>query len=101
MQNITHYSFQHFFFKNNIGDGWLAEGENKKERRESLTKTSQWWMSVKANHGACAREEEGNVTNNLNYFFPDIKGGRKIDCEASPRTFFCYKWYQYRGVFLS
>lgn len=51
-------------------------------------------MSVKANHGACAREEEGNVTNNLNYFFPDIKGGRKIDCEASPRTFFCYKWYQ-------
>ena len=31
--------------------------------------------------------ERGNATNNLNYLFPDIKGGRKIDCEAYPRTF--------------
>ena len=32
-------------------------------------------MSVIASHDACARMEEGNVTNNLNYLFPDIKGG--------------------------
>ena len=58
-------------------------------------------MGIITSHGACARMEEGNVTNNLNYLFPDIKGGRKIDYKASPRTFFCYKWYHYRRVFLS
>ena len=58
-------------------------------------------MGVVKCHGACARMEEGNVTNNLNYLFPGIKGGHKIDCELSTRTFFCCKWYQYRGVFLT
>ena len=41
--------------------------------------------------------EEGNATNNLRHLFPDTNGRCKIDCEASPKTF----WYQYRGVFLS
>ena len=41
--------------------------------------------------------EEGNATNNLGHHFPDAKGRCKIDCDASPKTF----WYQYRGVFLS
>ena len=44
--------------------------------------------------------EEGNITNNLRELFPDSKGGCKIDCEASPRTFICYKWCKCRGVFL-
>ena len=39
--------------------------------------------------------EERNITNNLN-----IKGGRKIDCDAFPRIFLCYKLSQYRGAFL-
>ena len=34
-------------------------------------------MDVITSHGACARMEGGNVTNNLNYLFPGIKGGRK------------------------
>ena len=45
--------------------------------------------------------KEGNVSNNLRELFPDTKGGCKTDCEVSPSTFFCYKWCQYRGVFLS
>ena len=45
--------------------------------------------------------EEGNVTYNLNYVSLDVKGGRKIDFETSPTAFCCYKWYQYRGVFLN
>ena len=57
-------------------------------------------MGVISSHGACAKTEERNVTNNLNYFFSDTKGGRKIDCEAFPKTFFYYKWYQYRDIFL-
>ena len=48
-------------------------------------------MGVMTSHGACARMKKGNVTNNLNYLFPDINGERKFDCEASPTTFFCYK----------
>ena len=32
-----------------------------------------------------ARMEEGNISNNLIYLFPDIKGGRKTDFEASPK----------------
>ena len=58
-------------------------------------------MGVITSDGACATMEVGNVNSNLNYLFPDIKGGRKTYCEASSRTFFCYKWYQYRAVFLS
>ena len=58
-------------------------------------------MGVITSHRAFAIMEEGNVTNNLIYLFSDIKGGRKIDCEASSRIFFCYKWYQCRGAFLS
>ena len=30
-------------------------------------------MGFIISHGACARMEEGNVINNLNYLFPDIK----------------------------
>ena len=33
--------------------------------------------------------------------FPDTKGECKTDCEVSSTIFFCYKWCQYRGVFLS
>ena len=58
-------------------------------------------MGVVISHGACARVENGNVTYNLNYLFPNIKGGCKIDCEPSSRTIFYYKWYQYGGVYLS
>ena len=58
-------------------------------------------MGVIISHGACARMEERNVTNNLRDIFPVTKGGSKIDCEESPRAFSCYKWYQYRSVFLS
>ena len=46
-------------------------------------------MSVITSHGACARMDEENMANNLNYLFSDIKGRRKIDCEASRRIFFC------------
>ena len=59
---------------------------------------------LKTSHGACARMEKGNVTKNLHNIkdlFPHTKEGCKIDCELSPRTFFCYKRYQYRGVFLN
>ena len=45
-------------------------------------------MGVKTSPGAGARMEQGNVTNNLNYLFPKIKCGRKIDCGTSPRRFF-------------
>ena len=44
-------------------------------------------MGVITSHGACARMEGGNVTNNLNYLFRRIKGGRKINCEAPPGHF--------------
>ena len=44
-------------------------------------------MDVITSRGACARMEGGNVTNNLNYLFPGIKGGRKINCEAPPGHF--------------
>ena len=53
------------------------------------------------NHGICTGMEKGNVTNNVREPFPDTKGGCKTDCKVSPTTFFCYKWCQYRGVFLS
>ena len=62
---------------------------------------SQQRIGVITNHGALARMEEGNVTNNLRDLFPDTKKGCKIDCETSPMTFFRYKLYQYMGVFLS
>ena len=58
-------------------------------------------MGVITSHGVSARMKEGNITNNLSEQFPDTKGACKIDCKASPRTFFCYKWYQCRSVFLS
>ena len=45
-------------------------------------------MGVIISHGACARMDEGNVTNNLNYLFPDLKGGGKIDYEAPPQDLF-------------
>ena len=44
-------------------------------------------MGVIISHGACARMEERNVTNNLLDIFPVTKGGSKIDCEESPRPF--------------
>ena len=52
-------------------------------------------------HGACARMEEGNVTNNLRELSLNANVGYKSDCEAFSRAFFCYKWYLYRGLFLS
>ena len=58
-------------------------------------------MGVITSHGAFVRMTEGNVTINLNDLFLDIKRGRKIDSKASPRTFFCYKWYPYRSASLS
>ena len=51
-------------------------------------------MGVMKSHGARARMEEGNVTNNLYHFFPDFNRGLKIDREAFSRTLFCCKWYQ-------
>ena len=51
-------------------------------------------------NGACARMEEGNVTNNLRELSPNANVGYKSDCEAVSRAFFCYKWYLYRGLFL-
>ena len=74
----------------------MAEREDPKKLKESSTNI----VGVIASHGTCARMEEGNVTNNLRELFPDSKGGCKIDCEASPRTFICYKWCKCRGVFL-
>ena len=58
-------------------------------------------MSVTASHDACTRMEEGNVTNDLNYLFPNKmeEGGLKIDCEASLRTFFPCKWYHAEACF--
>ena len=53
------------------------------------------------NHGICTGMEKGNVANNVRQLFPNKKGGCKTDCEVSRTTFFCYKWCQYRGVFLS
>ena len=58
-------------------------------------------MGVITSHDVCARMEEGNLNNNLRDLFPDTKRACKIDCQVSPRTSFCYKWYQYRSVFLS
>ena len=40
-------------------------------------------MDVITSHVACARMEDENVVSN----FPDIKGGRKINYEASPGPF--------------
>ena len=45
-------------------------------------------MGVIPCHGECVRMEEGNVNNTLNYLFPNIKGGRKIVCEASSSVTF-------------
>ena len=72
--------------------GWLKE-----KRKESSTNIV---TVVSRCHGACARMEKGNLTNNLRELFPDLKGGCKIDLEASPRTFFCCKWCKCRDVFL-
>ena len=58
-------------------------------------------MNVITSHGACTRMEEENVTNNLNYVFPDIKGGRKIDCEVSLCTFFYYSGINTEAYFQS
>ena len=89
------YSFRHFFKKTKLTmAGWLKSKTRSNWRNSWQKRHHGEWVVVKASHGACPRMEEGNVTNNLNYLFLDVKGGRKIDCEASPRTFFCYKWYQ-------
>ena len=56
-------------------------------------------MDVITSHGACARMEGGNVTNNLNYLFPGIKGGRKINCEAPQDIFQLQMVLRQRRIF--
>ena len=62
---------------------------------------SQEWIGVITIQGTCTGMEEGNVTNILRELFPDTKGRCKTDCEVSPTTFLCYKWWLNRDEFLS
>ena len=97
---ITHFSN---FCKSKIDDGWLAEKEDPKKLKETLINIATIVKRCydKSWHGACDRIEEGSVTDNLRDLFPATKGVCKIECEASPRTFFFVtNATKYRGVFL-
>ena len=44
-------------------------------------------MGVLTSHLVCARMKEGILTNNFNYFLPNIKRRYKIDSETTPGHF--------------